>query len=506
MRSGEDTRGCRLRRRGITPTARYSRAWPPRSGATSPWSAAARAAVSSAGGLRTRATPRSCSSRRGRTTVHAARAPGRPTCWSGRARHLARPGVRERRASRARADRLPASAGDGRLLLHTTGAAAVGCPDDYDRWAALTGDGALRAPPKCARRSRGRRGMCVRTYGNDEVGPLLAPASTSPPRSAGRVPTTSPISTAVSASGSSPSTSRMGSASTPPSRMSTLLAAARTSRSSPGVLRPPPPLRPARRASLRGETGRSCASRRTGRSLAGADGSPAILQRSGVGDPALLRAVGTTCRSTSFLASGSRLDDHPPSSSSFRARRSLASCRSRPPPSASRPRSRRSERRGRASPRGRRPPRVSCAGHSHSLLAGRVMLVAAALEPRSRGRLHVIGSDPARRRRSTTALSDPGAIDAAVLAEGVDAPAGARHDGAAPLADRRRVGDDARNAARAVPRPLFPSRSGRARWVEARSAAVCDGPGRRTRRRARRRRRLPLMPVDPAGEARTSPP
>ena len=61
------------------------------------------------------------------------------------------------------------------------------------------------------------------------------------------------------------------------------------------------------------------------------------------------------------------------------------------------------------------------AAHEHSLLAGRVMLVVAAMDPLSRGALHVAGPDPeAAPVIDHGYLSDPAGEDLAVLAEGAE--------------------------------------------------------------------------------------
>ena len=85
----------------------------------------------------------------------------------------------------------------GGCSAHNGCVVAVGCPADYDGWAAATGDRAgrpMRSGPRSRERSSDSR--CART-GTTRSARSIASASTRPRRSAGRGPTTSTTSTAA---------------------------------------------------------------------------------------------------------------------------------------------------------------------------------------------------------------------------------------------------------------------------------------------------------------------
>ena len=171
---------------------------------------------------------------------------------------------------------------------------------------------------------------------------------------------------------------------------------------------------------------------------AGAYGSPAILLRSGVGEPSELRALGIE-PAHALPGVGRNLHDHPTVELEFAGSAELR---------------RRLEEFGadRFLPEEQslgklRSSRASgpfdlhvipVAGPEHSLLGGRVMIAVAAMEPLSRGRLWLGGADPAAPPVIDHGyLSDPDRIDLAVLAEGVARARELVATRAATVADRR---------------------------------------------------------------------
>ncbi len=154
---------------------------------------------------------------------------------------------------------------------------------------------------------------------------------------------------------------------------------------------------------------------------AGAYGSPAILLRSGVGDPAELRAVGIEPLHP-LPGVGRNLHDHPVVEVEFAgserltaALRAAAAERFTPEEqSLGKLRSSRTE-----GPYDLHV--IPVAAHEHSLLAGRVLVAVGAMEPRSRGRLRLAAADPAVPPLLDHGyLSDPEAHDLAVLEEGIE--------------------------------------------------------------------------------------
>jgi len=212
---------------------------------------------------------------------------------------------------------------------------------------------------------------------------------------------------------------------------------------------------------------------------AGAYGSPAILQRSGVGDPAVLEAA----RIPTVLelrGVGRNLHDHPLVELEFtgsdRLRAELAeSAAARFTPEEQTLGKLRSS-------RASGPFDIHLfpvAAHPHSLLAGRVMLVVAAMEPRSRGILRVLGPDPELAPLIDHGyLSDADGHDRAVLAEGSE---GTRELAATePL--RSMIGDELASTAQS---PIdrfhahyFHPVGTCAMGLASDPFAVCDGAGR----------------------------
>jgi choline dehydrogenase len=154
---------------------------------------------------------------------------------------------------------------------------------------------------------------------------------------------------------------------------------------------------------------------------AGAYGTPAILQRSGVGDPGLLRAAGIE-PGVDLPGVGRNLRDHPPAEVEFAGSEQLkhllaesAAVRFTPEEQTL----------GRLrSSRASGPYDLHLfpvAGHPNSLLAGRVILAVPAMKPKSRGSPHVAGTDPgAAPLIDHGYLSDPDGVDLAVLAERIE--------------------------------------------------------------------------------------
>ena len=212
---------------------------------------------------------------------------------------------------------------------------------------------------------------------------------------------------------------------------------------------------------------------------AGAYGSPAILQRSGVGDPADLRAAGIAVV-VELPGVGRNLHDHPLVELEFagseRLRRLMAeSAAARFTPEEQTLGKLRSS-------RATGPYDLHLfpiAAHPHSLLAGRVMLVVAAMEPLSRGRLRIADADPETAPVVDHCyLSDPGGADRAVLAEGIER---ARELGATePL--RPLIGDETRQSLDSpideVHAHYYHPAGTCAMGGEEDPLAVCDGAGR----------------------------
>jgi choline dehydrogenase len=154
---------------------------------------------------------------------------------------------------------------------------------------------------------------------------------------------------------------------------------------------------------------------------AGAYGSPVILQRSGVGDPADLRAAGIAPLHE-LPGVGRNLHDHPLVELEFTGSARLAELLAESAAVRFTPEE---QTLGKLrSSRAAGPYDIHLfpvAAHSHSLLAGRVMLVVAAMEPLSRGSLRVVSADPeAAPLIDHGYLSDPGGSDLAVLVEGAE--------------------------------------------------------------------------------------
>ncbi len=211
----------------------------------------------------------------------------------------------------------------------------------------------------------------------------------------------------------------------------------------------------------------------------GSYGSPAILQRSGIGDPARLRRVGIE-PVVALPGVGGNLHDHPLAELEFEGTHELrrlleASALERFTPEE--------QTLGKLRSSSARGPYdlhlIPVAAHEQSLLAGRILLVVAAMDPISRGRLDVTGADPAAAPVIDHGyLTDPERIDLAVLVEG----AGMVRELAAAEPLRSLIGDELPHTA-TTPIERFHAHyfhpTGTcAMGPEGDDLAVCDGRGR----------------------------
>jgi choline dehydrogenase len=310
----------------------------------------------------------------------------------------------------------------GGCSSHNGCVVAVGCPDDYDRWAAATGDSRWSADAVRPAFTRALERMRVRTYAEDEVGPFHAAClEAAAALGLARADDLDDLDGGVGF-GIEPVNVEDG------VRVNAAFAYVDPARARPN-------LRILDRALcdriVPTSGGSLVVLRRDGHEVhveattvvlaAGAYGSPSILQRSGIGDPASLRAAGIEPL-VDLPGVGANLQDHPLVELDFtgseRLRQLLAaSAAARFTPEE--------QTLGKLRSSLARGPYdlhlFPIAAHEHSLLAGRVMLVVAAMDPLSRGSLHVGGPDPEQAPAIDHGyLSDPGGADLAVLAEGVE--------------------------------------------------------------------------------------
>lgn len=368
----------------------------------------------------------------------------------------------------------------GGCSSHNGCVVAVGCPEDYDRWAALTSDDRWSSASVRPALVRALARMRVRTYAEDEVGPfhracLEAAATLGLPRADdlddldggvgfGIEPVNIETGVRFNASFAYVDQAR-GRANL------TILDRAicdRLTEAGGGV-----------EVTVRRDGEVVSIAAHTVVLAAGAYGTPAILQRSGIGDPELLRTVGVAPL-VDLPGVGRNLHDHPLAEVEFAGsvelKRLLAeSAAVRFTPEEQTLGKLRSS-------RATGPYDLHLfpvAGHEHSLLAGRVALAVSALEPRSRGSLHVTGADPeAAPRIDHGYLTDAGGADLAVLEEGI---ARARELAAAePL--RELIGPEITPS---LDRPVaeyhahyFHPVGTCAMGAESDPLAVCDGAGR----------------------------
>ena len=309
----------------------------------------------------------------------------------------------------------------GGCSSHNGCVVAVGCPEDYDRWAALTGDDRWSSAAIRPALARALERMRVRTYADDEVGPfhracLDAAASLGVPRvddlddldggvGFGIEPVNIEAGVRFNASFAYVDPARGRDNLTILDRALCSRLAQTGSRVEATVWRDG--------EEVRIEAGRVVLA-------AGSYGTPAILQRSGIGDPALLRAAGIEPL-VDLPGVGRNLHDHPLAEVEFagsdRLTRLLAeSAAARFTPEEQTLGKLRSSR-----ATGPYDLHVfPVAAPEHSLLAGRVAIAVSAMEPASRGSLHVTGTDPeAAPRIDHGYLTDPDGADLAVIDEGI---------------------------------------------------------------------------------------
>ena len=310
----------------------------------------------------------------------------------------------------------------GGCSSHNGCVVAVGCPDDYDRWAAATGDPRWSSEAVRPALAHALERMRVRTYREDEVGPFHgACLDAAAALGLSRADDLDDLDGGVGF-GIEPVNIEQG------VRVNASFAYVDPARARPNleILD-----RALCHRIVPGADGTRVVLWRDGDEVhvdattvvlaAGAYGSPAILQRSGVGDPVLLRAAGIT-PVLDLPGVGRNLHDHPLVELEFtgseRLRQALGeSAAARFTPEEQTLGKLRSS-------RSRGPYDLHLfpiAAHEHSLLAGRVMLVVAAMDPLSRGALHIPGPDPeAAPVIDHGYLSDPDGEDLAVLAEGAE--------------------------------------------------------------------------------------
>ena len=323
------------------------------------------------------------------------------------------------------ADREPVELQRARVIggcsSHNGCVVAVGCPGDYDRWATLTGDDRWRADAIRPALARVLERLSVRTYGEAEVGPfhracLDAAAALGLPRADELDDLDGGVGFGIEPVNISQGVRMNGSFG--------YLDAAR-SRTNLTIL----DNALCDRLVVRGD-GIQAILRRDGVAVivsaakvvlaAGAYGSPAILQRSGVGDPNELRAAGIE-PVVELTGVGKNLHDHPLVEVEFAGSDRLraevaASVAARFTPEEQTLGKLRSSRA--TGPYDLHLFPVS--GHEHSLLRGRVSIAVSAMEPLSRGQLHVVGADcDAAPAIDHGYLTDPGGADHAVLLEGM---------------------------------------------------------------------------------------
>jgi len=309
----------------------------------------------------------------------------------------------------------------GGCSAHNGCVVAVGCPADYDGWAATTGDPRWSADAIRPALARVLQHLTVRTYADDEVGPfhrlcLDAAAALGWPRADDLDDLDGGIGFGIE-----PVNIDGG------VRVNAAFAYIDPARARPNLTILDNAL--CDRIAFAPGGGGEVIVRRSGEETriaaativlaAGAYGSPAILQRSGVGDPADLEPAGIATV-LELRGVGRNLHDHPLVELEFtgsdRLRAQLAeSAAARFTPEEQTLGKLRSS-------RASGPFDIHLfpvAAHPHSLLAGRVMLVVAAMEPHSRGILRVLGPDPELAPLIDHGyLSDADGHDRAVLAEG----------------------------------------------------------------------------------------
>ncbi len=372
----------------------------------------------------------------------------------------------------------------GGCSSHNGCIAAVGCPEDYDGWAALSGDDGWSANALRPLFARALARLRVRTYEDVEIGPfhracLAAAVELGVPRADDLDDLDGGV-----GFGAEPVNIERG------IRVNAAFAYLDPARERPNM-RILDDLLCDRL--VFGADDVEVIGRRRGEETrvraglvvlaAGAYGSPAILLRSGVGDPDALRTLGI--ESVHPLPGvGSNLHDHPlveldfAGSDQLRAMLSAAAATGFVPEEQSIGKLRSSRATG---PYDLHLMPVAAA--ADSLFQGRVLIGASALEPRSRGRLTLRSADPETAPLIDHGyLSDPEGLDLAVLVEGIGmvrelaaAPALRSLVGAETIPG---AGADLEAAIRRIHGHYFHPVGTCAMGRTSDPAAVCDGEGR----------------------------
>ena len=310
----------------------------------------------------------------------------------------------------------------GGCSSHNGCIAAVGCPEDFDGWAALSGDPGWSADAIRPLIQRALTRLRVRHYEGSELSPFhFACLDAAVAIGLPRVDDLEDLDGGVGF-GSEPVNIDGG------ARMNAAFAYLDPARQRPNLRIVADAL--CDRLVL-GPNGVEIVVRRDGDELrvragrvvlaAGTYGTPSVLLRSGIGAPDELRALGIETVHA-LPGVGANLHDHPlieldfAGSDQLRELLEAAAATRFVPEEQTLGKLRSSHATG---------PYdlhlIPVAAHGQSLFAGRVLIGAAGLEPRSRGHLRLLGTDPeAMPLLDHGFVSDPDGVDVAVLIEGVE--------------------------------------------------------------------------------------
>ena len=310
----------------------------------------------------------------------------------------------------------------GGCSSHNGAIAAVGCPEDYDGWAVLTGDPGWGADAMRPRFARVLERLRVRVYPDEEVGPfhracIEAAFALGLPRADDLHDLDGGVGFGVE-----PANVEDG------VRINAAFAYLDPVRSSGR-------LRVLDRALcdrvIEDGSGVVVVARRDGSEArlragrvvltAGAFGSPAILLRSGVGDPGELAAAGVAA-THGLPGVGRNLHDHPIAALELSGSDALAEALRAAEAVGFTPEEQSLGKAASSRSSGRYDLHlIPVAPRPESLLAGSLMIAVSALEPRSRGRLRLAGPDPESAPLIDVGfLTDPDGHDLAVLLEGIE--------------------------------------------------------------------------------------